>query len=245
MRLVKILANLGYGSRREVEKLVRGGYVTNREGVAFSHKDQAEPGDVLIGGEELDPWRPLTIVMNKPTGFVCSKEDEGETVYELLPGRYELRNPGLNPVGRLDKDTSGLLLLSDDGKLLHRIIHPKSGCLKVYEVEVARDFRGDEEEIFGSGEFLLENEVRPLLAAGFKVTGTRKGIVTLHEGRYHQVRRMFAALGNHVEELRRVAIGGLELPGDLAEGEWRVVTDEELASVFSGDGSKDIDHGND
>ncbi len=237
MKLVKLLANLGYGSRREVDKLMRAGMVTDADGVKLGPKDFPGAENVRFGGEVLDPPAPLVLVMHKPLGFTCSMTDPGETIYELLPPRFSKRNPGINPVGRLDKDTSGMLLLTDDGKFLHRVIHPKSACLKVYRVDLDRPLSGEEAGIFASGELLLESETKPLLPAGFKVLGEKQALVTLHEGRYHQVRRMFAAVGNHVTSLKRISIGGLELPEDLEEGEWRAVTEGEMDELFgiSGD----------
>jgi 16S rRNA pseudouridine516 synthase len=233
MKLVKLLANLGYGSRKEVEKQIKSGAVTDQEGNILSAKDFPGAENVRMLGEELDPPAPLTIVLNKPDGYTCSTEDPGDTIYDLLPPRFSKRNPGLNPVGRLDKDTTGLLLMTDDGKLLHQVIHPKSSCLKVYHATLARPLRGDEGAVFGSGEFLLESEAKPLLPAGFQALGEKEALVTLHEGRYHQVRRMFAAVGNHVVSLKRISIGGLKLPKDLEEGEWRTLSPEEMEQIFS------------
>ena len=171
-------------------------------------------------------------MLNKPDGYTCSSEDPGSTIYDLLPERFAHRNPGLNPIGRLDKDTTGLLLLTDDGKLLHKIIHPKSNCLKIYQAQLDRPLEGHEGELFASGTLVLNSEARPLLPARLEVLGEKEALVTLHEGRYHQVRRMFAAAGNHVLGLQRISIGGLKMPDDLAEGDWRVLEAEELASVF-------------
>jgi 16S rRNA pseudouridine516 synthase len=232
MKLVKLLANLGYGSRKEVEKLMKSGAITDSGGKILGTKDFPGAENVRVLGEELDPSSPLVIVMNKPDGYTCSTEDPGETIYDLLPPRFSKRKPGLNPVGRLDKDTTGLLLMTDDGKFLHQVIHPKSNCLKVYHVLLARPLRGDECKVFGSGELLLESETKPLLPAGFEALSEKEALVTLHEGRYHQVRRMFAAVGNHVVSLKRISIGGLKLPEELAEGEWRVISDEERAVLF-------------
>ncbi|MBC7979135.1 MAG: rRNA pseudouridine synthase, partial [Armatimonadetes bacterium] len=248
MKLVKLLANLGYGSRREVEKLLKSGVVTDDVGNSLGAKDFPGVDKILVSGEKLDSPAPLVLIMNKPEGYTCSMEDPEGTIYDLLPLRFSKRNPGLNPVGRLDKETSGMLLLSDDGKFLHRVIHPKSGCLKVYHVVLDRALQGNERGIFGSGEMLLESETKPLLAAGFEAMGEKEAKVILHEGRYHQVRRMFAALGNHVTGLRRISIGGLELPKDLPEGEWRIVTEEEKAMLFGnfagGDAPDGIDRRN-
>ncbi len=235
MKLVKLLANLGYGSRKEVEKLIKSGAVTDVEGKVLGARDFPGVGNIRVLGEELDPPAPLVIMLNKPDGYTCSTEDPGDTIYDLLPPRFSKRNPGLNPVGRLDKDTTGLLLMTDDGKFLHQVIHPKSGCLKLYHAVLARPLRGDEGGVFGSGEFLLESETKPLLPAGFEALGGKEALITLHEGRYHQVRRMFAAVGNHVVSLKRISIGGLKLPEELAEGEWREVSDEEKALIFAKD----------
>ena len=232
MKLLKLLANLGYGSRKEADRLIRSGAVTDAAGNVLGAKDFPGAENIRVAGAELDPPAPLVIIMNKPEGYTCSTEDPGETVYDLLPPRFSKRNPGLNPVGRLDKDTRGMLLMTDDGKFLHKVIHPKSNCLKVYHAELDRPLQGNEGELFGSGEFLLESDQKPLLPAGFEALGEKEALVTLHEGRYHQVRRMFAATGNHVLRLKRISIGGLKLPEELEEGEWRIVSEEEKAALF-------------
>ncbi len=234
MKLVKLLANLGYGSRREVEKLLRAGMVTTSAGTVLGPKDSPSFDEILFSDEALDRQSPLNIIMNKPTGFTCSTTDLGDTVYDLLPHRFSKRNPSINPVGRLDKDTSGMLLLTDDGKFLHRVIHPKSNCLKVYDVVLDRPLSGEEGTVFGSGELVLESDAKPLLPAGFEKIDERRAKIILHEGRYHQVRRMFAAVGNHVVSLRRISIGGLSLPDDLKEGEWRFLEASEVESLFAG-----------
>ncbi len=233
MKLVKLLANLGYGSRKEVQRFIRSGAVTDDTGRALGEGDVPPHDRILFRGEPLDPPFPLTIVLHKPDGYTCSSDDPGATIYDLLPERFAHRNPGLNPIGRLDKDTTGMLLLTDDGKLLHKIIHPKSGCLKVYHATLDRPLQGHEADLFGSGELMLHSEAKPLLPAGFEALTENEALVTLHEGRYHQVRRMFAAAGNHVTALKRISIGGLRLPDDLEEGDWRPLTPEELAGVFA------------
>ena len=233
MKLVKLLANLGYGSRKEVQRMIRSGAVTDDTGRVLAENEVPPHDRIRVRGEELDPPSPLTIILHKPDGYTCSTEDAGDTIYDLLPPRFSCRNPGLNPIGRLDKDTTGLLLLTDDGKLLHRIIHPKSHCLKVYHATLDRPLEGHEAELFASGTLILQSETKPLLPAGFEALGEKEALITLHEGRYHQVRRMFAAAGNHVTSLKRLSIGGLKLPDDLEEGEWREITPEELAAVFA------------
>ena len=233
MKLVKLLANLGYGSRKEAQRLIRSGAATDADGNVLGENDFPAHEEIRFRGQPLDPPAPLVIMLHKPDGYTCSSDDPGSTIYDLLPERFSLRNPGLNPIGRLDKDTTGLLLMTDDGKLLHRIIHPKSNCLKVYQVELDRPLQGHETELFASGTLVLNSETRPLLPAKLEVLGAKNARVTLHEGRYHQVRRMFAAAENHVLGLSRISIGGLALPDDLVEGEWRVLSTEELASIFA------------
>ena len=233
MKLVKLLANLGYGSRKEVQRMIRSGAVTDDAGRVL-HEGELPPHErIRVRGEALDPPSPLTIILNKPDGYTCSTDDPGDTIYDLLPPRFACRNPGLNPIGRLDKDTTGLLLLTDDGKLLHRIIHPKSHCLKIYHAILDRPLDGHEAELFASGTLLLNGETKPLLPAGCEALGTKEALITLHEGRYHQVRRMFAAAGNHVITLQRISIGGLRLPNDLDEADWRELTPDELQAVFA------------
>jgi len=233
MKLIKLLANLGYGSRKEVQRFIRSGAVTDDTGRVLGEGDFPPFESIRFRGEELDTRFPLTIMLHKPDGYTCSADDPGSTIYDLLPERFAHRNPGLNPIGRLDKDTTGLLLLTDDGKLLHKIIHPKSHCLKVYHATLDRPLEGHEAELFSSGTLMLNGENKPLLPAGFEAVGEKEALVTLHEGRYHQVRRMFAAAGNHVIDLKRLSIGGLKLPDDLEEGDWRELTPDELAAVFA------------
>ena len=134
-------------------------------------------------------------------------------------------------VGRLDRDTSGLLLMTDDGALLHRIISPRSHVAKVYEASLARPLEGGEADIFASGTLMLRSETTPLAPAKLEVLGPTQARLTIVEGRYHQVRRMFAAVGNHVETLRRSAIGGLVLSG-LEPGQWRLLDHAEVDRIF-------------
>lgn len=237
VKLVKLLANLGYGSRREVTRMVENGWVTNGEGEACL------PGDVLdltdtaayaalrVDDEPLDPPPGMILMLNKPAGYTCSAKDIGTLIYDLLPPRFRLRDPQLSMVGRLDRETSGLLLLTDDGPLLHRIISPKSQVSKVYEVSLAQELSGEEAAVFAAGTLMLEGEDTPLAPAELLHIGVRRARITLHEGRYHQVRRMFAAVGNHVNDLRRTRVGGLSL-GDVPEGEWRLLDAMQIARIF-------------
>lgn len=232
MKLVKLLANLGYGSRKQVALMFREGRVTDADGEVLYADDVVAHETIRVDEEPLDPAPGLLLLLHKPVGYTCSTKDPGRVVYDLLPPRFRLRNPVLSTVGRLDRDTSGLLLMTDDGALLHRIISPKSKLPKVYEATLAQDLRGDEGAVFGAGTLMLESETTPLAPAGFEALGPRHARLVLHEGRYHQVRRMFAAVGNHVEALHRTHIGGLGLEG-LAPGQWRIATDHDRTTLFA------------
>jgi 16S rRNA pseudouridine516 synthase len=232
VKLVKLIANLGYGSRKDVTQLFRSGRITDAGGEVLYADDVVPYETIRVDDEPLDPPPGLVLRLNKPVGVTCSRKDPGRVVYDLLPPRYSVRTPALSTVGRLDRDTSGLLLFTDDGALLHRIIAPKAQVAKVYEATLAQDLRGDEGGLFASGTLMLETEKEPLAPAGLEVLGPRHARLTVTEGRYHQVRRMFAAAGNHVETLRRVSVGGLVL-GELAPGEWRALPPQEVASILA------------
>ena len=175
----------------------------------------------------------LALMLHKPLGVTCSHKEAGPLVYALLPPRWRLRQPPLSTVGRLDKETSGLLLLTDDGDLLHRIISPKTHVAKRYRVTLERPLHGGEAEIFASGTLLLDGEAKPLLPVAMETLSPTSVTVTLTEGRYHQVRRMFAAVKNHVAALHRDQVGGLSLPEDLAPGQYRALDAAGVAAVFS------------
>lgn len=238
MRLDRLLSNLGYGSRREIGRMTKAGWIT-LDGVVLKDESQrlkletGLPTRLKVQGEVLDPLPGLVLMLHKPLGVTCSHKETGALIHDLLPARWRARDPALSTVGRLDKETSGLILLTDDGELLHRIISPKHHVPKTYVVELDRPLKGDEGETFASGTLMLEGETTPLLPAELVVTGERSARLTLHEGRYHQVRRMFAATGNHVVSLHRDTIGSLVLPADLAAGDYRLMTEADIAQVFA------------
>lgn len=232
MKLIKLIANLGYGSRKEVTAMFRDGRITDANGEVLYADDKAEHEQIRVDGEPLDPPAGMLIMLHKPIGYTCSTKDHGELIYELLPERFRLRSPIVSSVGRLDRETSGLLLMTDDGVLLHRISSPKHKLAKVYEVTLARDLQGDEAALFASGEMMLESEKEPLAPAQLEVLDARHARVTVTEGRYHQVRRMFAATGNHVEALHRSQVGGLTL-GDLMVAEWKILNEQDRKTLFN------------
>jgi 16S rRNA pseudouridine516 synthase len=237
LRLDRLLSNLGYGSRREVQQLIWAGLVT-LDGEVIDDGDQrilVKPDlatRMIVDGEPLDPPPGMALMMNKPLGVTCSHKELGPLVYGLLPERWRRREPAISTIGRLDKDTSGLLLMTDDGALLHKIISPRSNVSKRYDVTLDRPLRGDEVKLFAAGTLMLEGEEKPLLPAHMEIASDKRAFVTITEGRYHQVRRMFAAVGNHVVALHRDRVGGLALPDDLKAGEYRLLTDVDLNLVL-------------
>jgi 16S rRNA pseudouridine516 synthase len=190
------------------------------------------PDRMTIRGRPVDPPAPLVLIMHKPLGVVCSHREDGERIYDLLPKRWQIRDPALSSVGRLDKDTSGLILITDDGDFLHRVISPKRHVPKVYRAVLDRPLTGTEGAAFAGGTLMLEGEEKPLLPAELEVLGEREARLTITEGRYHQVRRMFAAVGNHVVGLHRERIGGIALPDDLEPGQHRILTAAQAETVF-------------
>ena len=238
-RLDRLLANLGYGSRREAHALIAQGSVT-LDGARLRDVGQKIPvtADLVdrmrVQGRPLDPPAPLTLILHKPLGVVCSHTVAGRSLYEWLPPRWRSRDPALSSIGRLDADTTGLLLLTDDGDLLHRVISPRSHIAKRYHVTVDRALTGEESALFASGTLMLEGEAKPLAPARLEPLGPTDAWLTITEGRYHQVRRMFAAVGNHVTALHRDRIGALDLPDDLAPGAYRVLSPAEMAAIFAG-----------
>ena len=232
MKLAKYIANLGYGSRRQVIAMIDDERVTTNDGDPLAIGDAFEHNNVLVDGKVLDPPPGSVLMMNKPIGYVCSTKGSSQLIYDLLPDRFCVRSPAMSPVGRLDGDTSGLLLLTDDGQINHRITSPRTHLAKTYDARLANDMRGDEAELFAAGTLMLESEERPLEPAKLEILEPRFVRLTITEGRYHQVRRMFAAVGNHVDALHRSKVGGLGL-GGLEEGQWRVLEAEELTVLFS------------
>lgn len=235
MRLLRLVSNLGYGSRKQVKALFRDGRVTDARGRVLGVDDDCPHADIRLDGQALDPPQGMLIAMHKPTGHACSHRDVGPLVHDLLPPRFRHRRPVVSSAGRLDRDTSGLLLLTDDGALLHRIISPRQHVPKVYLATLDEDLRGDEAVRFARGDLALKGERVPPAPAGFQALDARSVRVTLTEGRYHQVRRMFAACGHHVVTLHRDSVGGLCL-GELAlaAGEWRLLDAAGVDRLFDG-----------
>ena len=232
MNLVKYLANLGYGSRRQVTQMFKDGRITLKDGVCAHPSMPLAHADLRIDAQVLDPPPGMSLMLHKPIGYTCSTFDPGPLVGSLLPPRFSQRRPQLTPVGRLDKDTSGLLLFTDNGQLLHRLISPRSHLGKYYQATLANELRGDEIACFASGKLWLRGEKTPLRPAELTPLGSRRVSLTLYEGRYHQVRRMFAAMGNKVLTLHRHQLGGLAL-GSLPPGQWRLISTADLDLIWT------------
>ncbi len=224
LRADQLLSRYGYCSRREAAAWIRAGRVTHRGGAAVRDAlERVAPADVLVDGEPVEAPDGLLAMLNKPRGFVCSRDTrEGRTIYELVPDRWSRRNPAITSVGRLDRDTTGLILLTDQGDLVHRWTSPRRHVEKEYEVTVDRDLRPELVPLFASGTLRLPDEPRPCRPARLEILSDRDARLTLTEGKFHQVRRMFAAAGWIVVRLHRPRFGDFTL-GDLAEGQWRVL----------------------
>jgi 16S rRNA pseudouridine516 synthase len=234
-RLEKLLANLGYGSRKDVAYWIRRGWVSVDGEVAKSSSQKVLPSQVLLEGKPLDHPYGLTVVYHKPIGAVCSRKEDGRLIYADFPERWLDRKPCLSSVGRLDKDTSGLLILTDDGQFNHKLTSPKYQISKTYMVTLSEPLKGDEADIFASGKLMLEADDKPCLPAELKVMGECLAEVVLHEGRYHQVRRMFAAIGNHVTGLTRTHIGCLSLADlNLDAGQFKTFQTDDLFDKILG-----------
>lgn len=220
-RLDQLLASLGYCSRSEARDWVASGAVLVRGEPARNVSTKAHAADVQVDGEPLDHPDGLLLLLHKPLGLVCSHDQrEGPNIYSLLPDRWRRRNPQITSVGRLDKDTSGLLLLTDQSPLVHRLTSPKHKVPKIYRATLDRDVSTELIPLFSSGTLRLDDDEAPCAPATLKLLNPREAELTLTEGRYHQVRRMFAACGATVLTLHRTHFGDLDL-GDLPPAQWR------------------------
>lgn len=223
LRLDQLLSRFGYCSRSEARVWLRQGRVRVCGVPALDPSQRVRTDDVLIDLEPVENSGGLLALYHKPVGLVCSHEaEEGPSIYDALPSRWRQRNPPVTSVGRLDKDTTGLLLLTDDGNLVHRWTSPRHEIPKVYEATVDRDLDPHCVGVFASGTLRLDGETSPCLPARLEIRSPREARVELTEGRYHQVKRMFASQGTRVIRLHRTRFGPFEL-GDLPEGKWRLV----------------------
>ena len=230
-RLDKYLSDLGIASRKELKQIIKSGRVSV-DGKAVTvpeFKLDPEINQVFLDGVALRYSKFHYYMLDKPCGILSATEDGRQrTVLDLVTP--EMRRMGLFPVGRLDKDTSGLLLLTNDGEFAHRVISPKSGVEKLYYAKVDGECTETDVEAFRKGLVLADGT--ECLPAGLELLGAGECLVRVMEGKYHQVRRMLASRGAPVLELRRLAIGALKLDDSLGEGNFRELEQDEIDSVF-------------
>jgi 16S rRNA pseudouridine516 synthase len=240
MKLHQILFSQGFGTRRECSALIARGAVSVN-GVVMTRRNEDDAFDTnglvfSVNGEAWTFQSPAYLMLNKPTGYECShKPTRWPSVYELLP--EPLRNrptktatSGVQAIGRLDQDTTGLLIFSDDGQFIHRMASPKWHVPKRYAAQCAREVTSEQLEALRKG-VVLNDDPQPIVAIAAESSATNEVQLTIDEGKYHQVKRMIAAVGNHVESLHRAQIGALSLPSNLAEGQWRWLSNAELALI--------------
>lgn len=231
MQLERLLHRHGFGTRKECRALIR------RERVAVAGQTCTDPfaefetNGLIFSVDGIDwPYCEFaTLMLNKPAGYECSRQPRHHpSVLELLP--LQLRQRGVQPIGRLDEDATGLLLITDDGQLNHQLSSGKRKVPKVYLATTKHPLDGEQIERLRSG-VLLADEAVPIAAAGAEMLDSHRLRLTLTEGKYHQVKRMVAAVGNRVVALHREAVGGLNLPGDLPPGQWRWLTVADLSRL--------------
>lgn len=237
MRLDKCLAQMGQGTRSEVRRRVRAGDVAvNGVTVRDPSAQVSESDAVTLGGETVVYEEYVYYMLNKPAGVVSATEDPRErTVMDLIA---EKKRKGLFPVGRLDRDTEGLLLITNDGKLAHRLLSPSNHVDKLYFAVLDAPVGEREVKLFAEG--LRVDETLTALPAGLRISEDaseaekgRRVLVTIHEGKYHQIKRMFEAVGRQVQYLKRLSMGPLQLDPDLSPGEYRRLTERELSAIMS------------
>lgn len=231
-RLDKIITDTGRCSRSRAKELIRGGSVHVNGSPVTDAAAKYDPALVTVSveGEELPPPGHLYVMLNKPAGLLSASTDKNKpTVLDLMPPEWKKR--GLFCVGRLDKDTTGLLLLTDDGEYAHKVISPKSNVTKLYEADV--EGTASEEDVIAFREGLTLKDGLHCMSAELVILGPGKVQVVVMEGKYHQVKRMLASRGLPVTALKRLRIGSLFLDNAMKEGEYRVLTEEERLSALS------------
>lgn len=229
IRLDKMLSHMGYGSRKEVKELIRNGWVyVNGEVITNDDYKVSEVDDeIIVDGNEVSYEKYVYIMLNKPQDVISATVDPRyETVVDLVP---EYRKMGIFPVGRLDIDTEGLLILTNDGELAHKLLSPKYHVYKKYYVEFSGEYKDSYTKEFENCITLDDGYLT--MPGRIENLGDNKAFVYIKEGKYHQVKRMFEALGMHVEYLKRVAFGEVVLDENLRLSEWRMLTDAELNSL--------------
>ncbi|MFK5985658.1 MAG: 16S rRNA pseudouridine(516) synthase RsuA [Pseudomonadota bacterium] len=226
MRLDKYICQNTNLPRSLAKKVILSGQVSvNLKGVKNIAFKVIHNDEIYYLGKKISTLGHRYLMLNKPNGYICSTKDE---VYPSVLNLIDVdKCERLHIAGRLDVDTTGLVLITDDGQWSHKITSPKKNCAKTYKVNLAENINTATMEYFKKG-LLLKSETKPTLPAQLVLLSKNKVLLTIQEGRYHQVKRMFAAVGNHVEALHRTRIGNISLDKQLGEGEWRYLTEDEL-----------------
>ena len=228
-RLDKIISNYSKYSRSEIKLLVRAKRVKVNDKIALKSdmKIDTKQDKIVIDDKELTIREKVYLVLNKPKGYITATEDKkAVTILDLIDEPYRVRN--IFPVGRLDKDTTGLIILTNDGDFAHNILSPKKDKSKIYDVTIDISVTNEMKSGFENGVILKDGKCKP---AKLEKTGEKTARVTLTEGRYHQIKRMFGCYGATVVELKRIQIGNFKLPIDLEEGEYREISESELSQI--------------
>lgn len=232
-RLDRFLTSQNIGSRRETVKLIRDGKVTVDEKICVRPEMKIIPGltAIEVNHQVVFYQKYIYIMMNKPKGLICATQDkQAQTVLDIVPEPWNRR--GIFPAGRLDKDTTGLLVITDDGDFAHRMLSPKKQVYKLYRILPERKISDKDIDLFAQGIQYGGIQFAPAALWTEAVDGQEYAFVKIHEGKFHQVKRMFEAVGNQVLELKRIKIGALDLDKDLQEGESRLLTKEERNKIF-------------
>jgi len=225
-RVDAYLSNLGYCSRKEAKKFLKLNEVRINKNRVLNASIKANHKDITINDEKLNDEK-LLILLNKPNGYICSHNDSGKLIYSLLPQRWQNRNPKISTIGRLDIDTTGAILLTDDGELNHKLSSPKNNIPKIYEAVLEKPLSFDIIDIFASGKIVLKDEKKPLKRAKLEILDTNLARLEITQGKYHQVKRMFAFVNNKVLKLHRISFGNFFVD-DLREGEYKIISIEKI-----------------
>lgn len=231
LRLDKYISNATDLSRAEVKRYIKYGDVTIDDQPATNPAQKISGSETIcIDGSTISLAQNRYFMLNKPAGVVsATKDNNNSTALDLI---YEHRSAELQIAGRLDIDTTGLLLITDDGQWNHRLTSPRSNCQKIYHVTLGIPISPDYREKLANGVW-LEGEKHPCLPATMEVIDDQTVMLSIAEGKYHQVKRMFATLGNHVEALHRTQVGGIILDESLEPGDYRALTEAEVASIMA------------
>ena len=225
-RIDKLLVNLGYGSRKEVRALIKAKNITYNGDIVNDFSIRVNPQKILLNGRGLDCYEGIYVLFNKPIGYVCS-HNENNSIYSLIPDRWLLRIPKVSCVGRLDKDCSGLMILTDDVNFLHNIISPSRKVEKTYSVEIEYKLSKQDISLLESGKIQLKGEKKVCQPLKVKVIDDNNIEIRIFEGKYHQIKRMIGFIGNKVINLTRTHIDNLSIE-NLKLGEWRKLTQNEI-----------------